>query len=174
MQKSIFVGLALLLSTSPLHAEGSSRTADVVGDGGKTTGSVSLTNAPRGLLIKVDVSGLSPGWHGVHVHSVATCADAGFKASGSHVHGPSAATSIHGLLNQNETDLGDLPNIFADAQGHAAAEIFAPNLSLGDAPDRLNIVDSDGSALIVHAASDDHQTQPIGGAGARVACAAIR
>jgi len=174
MQKSILVGLVLLLSTSPLHAEGSSLTADVVGDGGKTIGSVSLTNAPRGLLIKVDVSGLSPGWHGVHVHSVATCADAGFKASGSHVHGASAATSIHGLLNQNETDLGDLPNIFADAQGQAAAETFAPYLSLGDAPDRLNILDSDGSALIVHAASDDHQSQPIGGAGARVACAAIR
>jgi Cu-Zn family superoxide dismutase len=174
MHKSILVGLSILLSTSPLHAAGSSRTADIVGDGGKTIGAISLTNAPRGLLIRVDVSGLTPGWHGIHIHSVATCADAGFKASGSHVHAMGATNSIHGLLNGQETDLGDLPNIFAGPDGHAAAEFFTPYLSLGEAPDRLNILDSDGSALIIHAAADDHQTQPIGGAGARVACAAIR
>ena len=72
-----------------------------------------------------------------------------------------------------QTDLGDLPNIFAGADGHAAAETFTPYLALGDASGRLNILDSDGSALIIHAAADDHQTQPIGGAGARVGCAAI-
>ena len=29
----------------------------------------------------------------------------------------------------------------------------------------------DGSAVIIHANADDHLTQPIGGAGPRVACA---
>jgi Cu-Zn family superoxide dismutase len=174
MHKSILVGLSAVLSASSLHAEAVSRTADIVGDGGKTIGVVNVTNAPRGVLIRVDVSGLTPGWHGMHIHSVATCADAGFKASGGHVHGMGAATSIHGLLNDQETDLGDLPNIYASADGHAAAEVFAPNLSLEETPGRLNIIDSDGSAIIIHAAADDHQTQPIGGAGVRVGCAAIR
>lgn len=173
MYKSMLVGLILLLSTSPLQAAGDSRTVEIVGDGGKAIGTANLTNAPRGLLIKVEVSGLTPGWHGMHIHSVATCADAGFKASGGHVHAMSVTTPIHGLLNEHETDLGDLPNIFAGADGHAAAEVFAPYLSLSEEPDRLNIIDTDGSALIIHAAADDHQTQPIGGAGARVGCAAI-
>jgi len=31
-----------------------------------------------------------------------------------------------------------------------------------------------GSALLIHAAADDYLSQPIGGAGARVACAAIK
>jgi Cu-Zn family superoxide dismutase len=34
--------------------------------------------------------------------------------------------------------------------------------------------DADGSALIVHANQDDHVSQPIGGAGARIACAVIK
>jgi len=173
MHKSMLAGLIILLSTSPLQAAGISRTAEIVGEGGKAIGSANLIDAPRGLLIRVEVSGLTPGWHGMHIHSVATCADAGFKASGGHVHGMGAATTIHGMLNQMQTDLGDLPNIFAGADGHAAAETFTPYLALGDASGRLNILDSDGSALIIHAAADDHQTQPIGGAGARVGCAAI-
>ena len=174
MHKSIAAGLMILVSTSSLQAAGGSRTANVVADGGKAIGTVMLTEAPRGLLIKVEVSGLTPGWHGMHVHMVGTCADAGFKASGGHVHEMGAATSAHGLLNPQETDLGDLPNLYAGADGHAAAEVFASHLSLGPTPDRLDVLDSDGSALIIHAAADDHQTQPIGGAGARVACAAIR
>jgi len=35
-------------------------------------------------------------------------------------------------------------------------------------------LDADGSALWIHASPDDHTSQPIGGAGARVACAAIK
>ena len=36
------------------------------------------------------------------------------------------------------------------------------------------LMGGDGSAVVVHANPDDQKTQPIGGAGARVACAAIR
>jgi Cu-Zn family superoxide dismutase len=34
--------------------------------------------------------------------------------------------------------------------------------------------DADGSAVVIHANADDHMAQPIGGAGARVACAEVR
>ncbi|WP_368859879.1 superoxide dismutase family protein [Mycobacterium tuberculosis] len=34
--------------------------------------------------------------------------------------------------------------------------------------------DANGSALIIHAKADDHKSQPIGGAGDRIACAAIK
>jgi Cu-Zn family superoxide dismutase len=161
------------LAAGPGHAQVAMKTADIVGDGNRTIGSVTLTQAPRGVLIKVQASGLAEGWHGMHIHSVATCADPGFKASGGHVHTATSA-SVHGLLNQGETDLGDLPNIYVHKDGTAVAEVFAPNTSLVDAAGRLNLLDADGSALIIHASPDDHSSQPIGGAGARIACAPIK
>ena len=36
------------------------------------------------------------------------------------------------------------------------------------------LMDADGAALVIHANPDDYRTQPIGGAGDRVACAVIR
>lgn len=166
--------LAALLVAAPAMSQTISRTVDLVGEGGRSVGTVTLTEAPRGILVRIEATGLRPGWHGMHFHSVATCADPGFKASGGHVHGIGVATPVHGLLNPAETDLGDLPNLNAAADGTAKAEVFAPNLSLGNGTDRLNLIDADGSALVIHAAPDDHQSQPIGGAGARVACAAIK
>lgn len=166
--------IAALLSATTARAQVSSKRSDIVGDAGQKIGTLVATEAPRGILLRLELAGLRPGWHGMHVHSVATCADAGFKASGGHVHAMAVTAPVHGLLMDRETDLGDLPNIYAGADGHAAAEVFAPNLSLGDSPGRLNLLDADGSALIIHAAADDHISQPIGGAGARVACAEIK
>ena len=35
------------------------------------------------------------------------------------------------------------------------------------------LLDEDGSAVIIHEQPDDHLTQPIGGAGGRIACGVI-
>ena len=35
------------------------------------------------------------------------------------------------------------------------------------------LMDDDGSAIVVHENPDDHVTQPIGGAGGRVACGVL-
>ena len=170
------VATGLLAIAASVQAEPpASSSFAIVGAGTPMAGgTVTLTQAPKGLLVRIEAEGLSPGWHAVHFHSVADCSDPGFKASGGHVHDAAAAGSVHGLLNPNETDLGDLPNIHAAADGRAAAEIFAPSVSLGSVEDRANLLDADGSALVIHASPDDHQSQPIGGAGARVACAAIK
>jgi len=163
---------AFALLPTASQAVGIPKIATIVAGNNKEVGTVTLIQAPRGVLLRVEASALPQGWHGMHIHSVATCADPGFKASGGHVHG--SAASVHGLLNSNETDLGDLPNIFVDRDGKAAAEVFAPGLSLGETAGRLNVLDADGSALIIHAMPDDHISQPIGGAGPRIACAAIK
>jgi Cu-Zn family superoxide dismutase len=173
--RSFFVAVAAAWSIVPGAASGqiATKNAELVGAGGKAIGTVILTQAPKGIILRVQAAGLIEGWHGMHIHSVATCGDPGFKASGGHIHAMSAA-SIHGYLNPNATDSGDLPNLYVSKDGSAAAEVFVPDVSLGEAPGRLNLLDSDGSALVIHAAADDHSSQPIGGAGARVACAAIK
>jgi Cu-Zn family superoxide dismutase len=168
--------LVACAAAGPLTAQTSApapltRTAELKGADGATIGTVVLTDAPNGVLLRVEASGLTPGWHGIHFHEKGTCGDAGFKLSGGHVHG--AGASVHGLLNPAATDQGDLPNIHAGADGRAAAEIFTPLAALHAAKGRANLLDADGSAVVIHAAADDYKTQPIGGAGARVACAVL-
>ena len=162
--------LALLLAAQPPET----RTFELVAPGGEMIGAVQIFQAPRGILLRVEANGLKPGWHGVHLHQKADCSDAAFKNSGGHVHGAGVDASIHGLLNPMATDLGDIPNIYAASNGSANAEFFLGGLSLSDMPGKLNLFDDDGSALVIHADADDHMSQPIGGAGARVACAEIR
>ena len=158
-----FAGLA----TAPLAAA-DSVTAPLAG----AAGSVTLTAAPKGVLVHIEASGLTPGWHAVHFHEKATCGDPGFKASGAHVHGATAL--VHGLLNPAATDDGDLPNIFAGADGKANAESFTTLVSLRPGGAAPALLDADGSALVIHANRDDYQAQPIGGAGDRIACAVLK
>lgn len=137
---------------------------------GAETGEVAFTGTPQGgVLVRISLSGLSEGWHGIHLHQAGDCGDGadGFKASGGHIgHGDRE----HGLLNPNGPEAADMPNIYAGANGVAVAEILntAPSLESGGP-----LADADGFAVVVHASPDDHVTQPIGGAGARVACAAV-
>ncbi|MDH3467668.1 MAG: superoxide dismutase family protein, partial [Gammaproteobacteria bacterium] len=77
----------------------------------------------------------------------------------------------HGLMNPQGPEPGDLPNLFVGADGVGETELFTTLVSVseGDHP----LLDADGSTFIIHEAADDHLTQPIGGAGGRVACGVI-
>ena len=149
----------------------------VVGDFGEATlinasganiGRAEQTQGPTGLLIRIEAEGLTPGWHGVHIHATGQCA-APFTSAGGHIN-HEEAKAPHGLLNPGGPDDGDLPNIFADEQGRVRAEIFTTRARIAREGPGQWLWDSDGSALVIHAIMDDHSSQPIGGAGDRVAC----
>ena len=142
--------------------------ATLVDASGQRVGRAVLTQGPTGLLIRIEADGLTPGWHGVHIHAVAAC-EAPFTSAGGHInHGE--PKDPHGLLNAQGPDDGDLPNIHADAEGRVRAEVFTTRARIArDGPGQW-LWDADGSALVIHASADDHGSQPIGGAGARVAC----
>jgi Cu-Zn family superoxide dismutase len=82
--------------------------------------------------------------------------------------------SKHGLLNPEGPDEGDLPNIFAASDGSVNAEVSTLLIGLRARDQEPGLLDADGSALVIHANEDDHMSQPIGGAGDRVACAVIK
>lgn len=148
------------------------KTADVIGSKGEKIGTVQIKQGPHGSVLRIalDKGALAPGWHGVHIHEHGDCSDHGkFTASKGHVN---PEGKEHGFLNAKGVHPSDLPNIYAHADGSSQAEMLVYGVSLSGG--KLNLLDEDGSAIIFHENPDDHLTQPIGGAGARVACALIK
>lgn len=146
-------------------------TSDLKGVNGAMRGTITVTPAPKGVLLKIEARGLAPGWHGAHFHEKGDCSDPKFTSAGSHVH--AANPVIHGLLNPRANDAGDLPNIYVGADGTATVELYSTLVMWNGGPAPA-LMDADGSAVVIHANADDHNSQPIGGAGDRVACAVIR
>jgi Cu-Zn family superoxide dismutase len=140
------------------------RTAD-----GSDAGTVTAYHGPMGVLLKVEGKGWPEGWHGVHLHAVGTCEGPGFTSAGAHVNHADADKRPHGLLNADGgPDLGDLQNVYAHADGTANAEVYLATAGLNLQP--ATLMDGDGLSFLVHANRDDHVSQPIGGAGDRIAC----
>lgn len=165
---------AVLLSLAPSAVSAADRaTAEIVGAGNKALGTATLVEAPTGVLIRVDLRGLPPGDKGMHIHAVGTCEDHdhGFVASKAHLN-PQGRK--HGLLNPEGPDAGDLPNVRVHADGTAIAEFFTTLASLSGQGGRPALLDADGAALVLHANPDDHTSQPIGGAGARIGCGVVK
>lgn len=163
--------LALASATAVFAASGAvaqsnPATFDLKNASGAVVGKVALTAAPKGVLMRVEAKGMTPGWHGLHFHEKADCSKADFTSAGGHTHG--AGDRVHGLLNPKANETGDLPNLYIGADGSGAAEVFTGLTTLAA------LKDADGSAVVIHAMPDDHLAQPIGGAGPRQACAEIR
>lgn len=164
---------AIALSAAAIAQAPSGKVSDLKGPGGAVIGKVTVTEAPRGVILRIEATGLAPGWHGAHFHEKGDCGDAAYKNSGGHVHGGSTPP-VHGLLNPAANDSGDLPNLFVKGDGTVTAELYSTLVSAKPGTSVPALYDADGSALVIHAKADDYTTQPIGGAGDRVACAVIK
>lgn len=163
---------AATLTASLALAQGQPQTVDLKNKSGASVGSATITDGPRGVVMKLEVRGLPPGWHGLHFHEKGDCGDAKFENAGEHVH--TQVSVVHGLLNPDVTEAGDLPNLHVGRDGTGAAEILSPTVALKATAGRAELKDADGSALVIHEKADDHRSQPVGGSGDRIACGVIR
>ncbi len=171
MKLTLFT-LLLAVVAIPISAYAESRSFSITGANGTSIGGANLESGPHGSVLTISISknGLRPGWHGIHFHQVGDCSDIGaFTLSKGHIN---PSSTMHGFLNPDGPHPADLPNIYAAPDGSVNTELFAPGVSLGEGGE--NLLDADGSAIVIHENPDDHMTQPIGGAGARVACAVIK
>lgn len=140
----------------------------VINNQGDVIGKATYRQLEDGVEVSLVVHSLAPGKHGIHLHEHGTCEDTDtFKLSGGHI---LHETHQHGLENEHGPDGGDLPNLEVAADSTAYYRYVTPRVSLHEGADLPALLDSDGSALIIHESEDDQKTQPIGGAGARVAC----
>ena len=165
----IIRAFAVALAIAPcVSSAADMASADLVNVEGAIIGKATFEQTPTGVLMSVDASGLPPGPHGIHLHATGSCAP-NFKAATGHIN---PGKVVHGLRNPEGPDNGDLPNLYAAADGTAKAEFFTSRVSVGGG-EMPALLDEDGSAVIIHESPDDHMTQPIGGAGGRIGCGVI-
>ncbi len=145
-------------------AAGRTATATLMTAAGKKVGMVTVSETAGGLHIVVKANDLPPGLHGLHLHTVGKCEAPDFASAGPHWN-PTGMK--HGSKNPMGPHEGDLPNIMigADGKGMIAADI--PGASFA------GLLDADGAAMVLHAATDDLMTDPSGNSGARLACGVL-
>ncbi|MCL2590377.1 MAG: superoxide dismutase family protein [Betaproteobacteria bacterium] len=134
--------------------------------GNTVQGNVIFKQEKNGSVrVIAEVSGLTPGSHGFHIHDKGDCSAPDATSAGGHFN---PFQTPHGKANEGTHHAGDLPSLEANAGGNAKLNAVLNSITLtGD----HTIV---GRGLIVHAAPDDYVSQPTGNAGARVACAVIQ
>lgn len=133
------------------------------------------------LRVSVAVAGLTPGFHGFHVHTTGRCDAPGFTTAGGHAHTPGQTHGAHA---------GDMPPLLVLRDGTAKMSLETDSLTLQE------LLAGDGSALIIHDGRDnlaniparyhshlpdassttfgpDATTLAVGDAGARAACGVI-
>jgi superoxide dismutase, Cu-Zn family len=128
--------------------------------------------------VKVRAYGLTPGFHGFHVHAAGVCdGSVGFATAGGHFN-PAGTTHAH--------HAGDMPSLLVKDDGTAELDFRTGSFTLDQ------LLDADGSAVVVHAGPDnfgnvpsrylsgpsltpgaDATTLATGDSGARAACGVV-
>lgn len=117
-----------------------------------------------GVALKGTITGLTPGEHGFHVHQWGDCSAPDATSAGGHFN-PTGAP--HAGPDAEQHHVGDMGNITAAEDGSATIDVTFDFLSFSGPTSVI------GRGLIVHAGTDDLESQPSGDAGARVGCAVI-
>ena len=151
-----------------LTAPESRATAELKDRSGNTVGRALFRERPDGVVVRLEVKGLTPGLHAVHVHAIGKCEGLAFTTAGGHFN---PAGKKHGLKSSDGAHAGDLPNMLIAKDGSGRFESKTDAITLK--PGATSLFDSDGSALVIHAGVDDYATDPTGNAGDRAACGLI-
>ena len=142
--------------------------ANLIDAQGRSVGQAYLTQAPHGVLLKMDLKNTTPGIHGLHIHDVGRCDRPSFESAGSHFN---PTNRQHGYLNARGPHAGDLPNIDVPSTTEHSVEYFLADITLD--PGARSLLDANGSSIVIHAGKDDYVSDPAGESGDRLACGQI-
>lgn len=149
-----------------------SQSVSVMNSAGSEIGTATITDeAEGGVMIRLEVTSIPEGSHAIHFHETGTCDTPDFMSAGGH-YNPSSAN--HGFQSTAPNPhAGDMRNFDAPMSGVVQTDIRNERVTLSPRDGLAPLFDANGTALIIHAAADDYETQPTGAAGGRIACAVI-
>ena len=131
----------------------------------KIKGELKFVGVDGGVKVTGQISGLTPGKHGFHIHEKGELTDDKLTSAGGHFN---PGGHKHGGPDSHEKHAGDLGNITADEKGVAKVNATFKGVTLSGEKDGII-----GRSVIVHAKEDDLKTDPAGNAGDRIAGAKI-
>lgn len=172
---------ALAAETSTGSSDG--LTATLVDAKGTKVGTAEFSAEDGGVEVSVEVTGLPPGFHGFHLHSIGVCEPDSVSPTDPTMKGDflSAGGHIGAKVTHHGEHPGDLPSLFVEDSGAGSLEFVTDAVTLAD------LTDDDGSAVMIHADRDNYANIPeryapngpdettlnTGDAGARIACGPI-
>ncbi|HUH35076.1 MAG TPA: superoxide dismutase family protein [Moheibacter sp.] len=134
----------------------------------QTAGKVTFKQNGDKVTMQVDVTGLTPGAHAIHLHEIADCSAPDAMSTGGHWN---PAGSDHGKWGDEHFHMGDIGNLMADENGHASMTFTTDHWCISCLDENKDIMNK---SVIIHAEEDDFHTQPTGNAGGRVGCVEIK
>ncbi len=160
------VAVVVGCSTATPRFSGDSATAELKPTKGNTAkGTVTFVSLGDRVAVTANVSGLTPGNHGFHLHEKGDCNSDDGMSAGGHFN---PLMKSHASPSTRERHAGDMPMLEADANGNANLIAELDVIAVG-----YGLTDVIGKSVIVHKDADDFQTQPTGNSGARVACGIV-
>ena len=133
---------------------------------GRTVGTALLTETEHGVKISLDIKGLPPGSHFIHIHQNPLCEAPDFKSAGPHFDPMGMGHGEHAGMGM---PAGDIPNfvLTVNADGTAHTSVVAPNVTLGT--DSNSVLNNGGTTIVIHAVAD----KVTAAAPPRIACGVI-
>nr|WP_314623576.1 superoxide dismutase family protein [uncultured Noviherbaspirillum sp.] len=144
------VSASLAMVATPASAYDVSAEVKLYNAAFQQVGKAKLTERGDGnVAVHIDVRGLTPGFHGFHVHAIGKCTiedpPTPFTSSGGHF---GSGTNVHG------EHAGDFPVLLVRSDGTANVRFSTDRFTLEA------LFDADGSALIIHANRDNYANIP--------------